>query len=232
MAEATRLTAGLSGPTWILAYGQTAGRGRRGRDWLALAGNFAATLVYRPQGSLAARAQRSFVAALALLDALVAATGRDDDFRLKWPNDVLINDRKIAGILLESAGDSLSVGIGVNLLDRPQTAALERRATPAQSLASATGIRLTPDAFLDLLAPAYAIREAQFTTYGFAPIRADWLARAARLGEQITARTGTDDITGIFETVDADGVLVLKTPEGQRKIPAADIFFPAPREAD
>lgn len=228
MAEAARLAPAFAAPTWILAHEQTAGRGRRGRDWVQPAGNFSATLIWSPTGTLEARAQRSFVAALALRDAFVAATGREAAFRLKWPNDVLLNGGKVAGILLESIGTNLAIGFGVNLLAAPMAKEVETRAPLPVSLAKETGAHLTPEAFLDLLAAAYAQREAEFTTRGFAHIRADWLRHAVRLGQEITARLPNREITGIFQTVDEQGALVLKAPDGLHHIPAADIFF-APR---
>lgn len=230
MAEAARRAPGSSGPEWILALEQTAGRGRRGRAWLAPTGNFSATLVMRPTEPPALVALRSFVAALALHDALSAATGRPELFALKWPNDVLLNGGKLAGILLESAGSGsavayLAIGIGVNLAAAPPREALEENAVFPVSLAGETGLILSPEAFLDLLAPAYAAREAVFATQGFAPIRAAWLARAAKLGETVTARTGRETHRGTFETVDEGGNLVLSTARGRLAIPAAEIFF-------
>jgi BirA family biotin operon repressor/biotin-[acetyl-CoA-carboxylase] ligase len=227
MDEAARQAPSLAGPTWILAHEQTGARGRRGRVWRQPPGNFAATLVYRPKGGIETRALRSFVAALALKDALVAATGRANLFTLKWPNDVLLNGAKVAGILLESRDEALSVGIGVNLAAPPAPDQLEAGALPAVSLVGETGVSVPPEEFLDLLAPAYAAREAALATYGFGPIRTAWLADAANLGRPITARTGTETITGTFDTVDETGMLVLKTPEATRRIAAADIFFPS-----
>ena len=229
-AEAARIAGDLSGPEWILALRQTAARGRRGRAWVNPVGNFAATLVMHPAESPDQVALRSFVASLALFDAFVAATGRPDGFTLKWPNDVLLNGGKLAGILLESAGagGSLShfaIGIGVNLIHAPEVEEVEPGAVRPVSLLSQTGVAVTPEDFLDLLAPAFARYEAQFTTYGFEPIRTAWLQRAARLGQVITARTSRDEITGTFETVDAAGNLVLSTPKGRHAIPAAEIFF-------
>jgi BirA family biotin operon repressor/biotin-[acetyl-CoA-carboxylase] ligase len=90
---------------------------------------------------------------------------------------------------------------------------------------SETGADVAPEAFLDLLAPAYARHEAQFVTYGFGPIREAWLARAARLGEVITARTSRQELTGRFETVDGEGNLVLSVRDACHTIPAAEIFF-------
>lgn len=225
MAEASRLRQTTITPTWILAQQQTEGRGRRGRQWLQPAGNFSATLLMCPDGPVEARAQRSFVAALALREALVAATGREAAFRLKWPNDVLLNGGKVAGILLESIGEHLAIGIGVNLIAAPRAEAVEPAATPPVSLRAETGIVLTPDDMLNLIAPAFARYEAQFTAYGFAPIRSQWLAQAARLGEVITARTAAATFTGTFQTVDDSGALVLKARDGIHHIPAADVYF-------
>lgn len=230
MAEAARRAPGLAAPTWICALEQTAARGRRGRAWAMPPGNFAASLVMRPEGTPAEAALRSFVAALALRDALAAVMGRPEALALKWPNDVLLNGGKVAGILLESAGaagriDALVIGIGVNLAAAPAAADLEPGAVPPVSVAGETGVSVTPEDFLTHLARAFAQWEARFTAHGFAPIRAEWLAHAARLGEAITARTPRESVTGTFADVDSDGQLVLETAQGPRRIAAADIFF-------
>ncbi len=229
-AEAARIAADLAGPEWILALRQTAARGRRGRAWVNPEGNFAASLVMRPGDTPDQMALRSFVASLALYDACVTVTGRSAGLALKWPNDVLLNGGKLAGILLESAGSAaglthFTIGIGVNLVAAPDVGEVEEGALRPVSLLSATGISVTPEEFLEALAPAYAHYEAQFTQFGFAPIRTAWLDRAARLGEVITARTSRDEFTGTFETVDANGNLVLSTPKQRYAIPAAEIFF-------
>jgi BirA family biotin operon repressor/biotin-[acetyl-CoA-carboxylase] ligase len=230
MAEGARIAPSLAGPEWVLALEQTAGHGRRGRAWASPKGNFFASLVLQPKEAPNQVALRSFVAALALRDAFVAATGRAEAFKLKWPNDVLLNGGKVAGILLESVGAGqgvthLIIGIGVNLVAAPGADQVEPGAVPPVSLLSETGIRVSPEAFLDLLAVAYARYEQQFTTYGFAPVRTAWLQEAARLGETITARTTAETMTGRFETIDDTGNLILTTAKGQRAIPAADIFF-------
>ncbi|WP_417723707.1 biotin--[acetyl-CoA-carboxylase] ligase [Salipiger sp.] len=229
-AEAARLAGSLAGPEWILALRQNAARGRRGRPWANPAGNFSGTLVLMPTEPPAVVALRSFVASLALFDAFVAVTGRAAGLSLKWPNDVLLNGGKVAGILLESLGQRagvahLAIGIGINLAEAPGAGEVEPGALRPVSLLSEVGVRVTPEEMLDALATAYAAHEARFVTYGFAPIREAWLARAARLGEVITARTGTAETTGTFETVDAAGNLVLKTPGGRQAIAAADVFF-------
>lgn len=227
MDEAARIRGEVSHPVWLLALEQSAARGRRGRIWRHPPGNFAATLIYRPGGRVEDRALRSYVAALALRDALVQATGRAEAFRLKWPNDVLLNGCKLAGILLESHGDTLAIGIGVNLSTAPDSAEIEAGAVPPVSLSGELGLAIAPEAFLDLLAPAFAAREAELVTYGFDPVRRAWLDNAARLGQIISARTARDEKTGTFETIDDQGMLVLKAAGATHRIPAADIFFPA-----
>lgn len=237
-AEATRIAPVLAGPTWIMARKQTAGRGRRGRIWMDPPGNFAATLVLPTTETPDQVALRSFVASLAFFDAVVAVTGHARGLTLKWPNDVLLNGGKLGGILLESLkvagqgsqqgshrGSHLAIGIGVNLIAAPAPENVEKRGVTPVSLLGETGTDVTQDDFLDQLAIAYSARESQFTTYGFAPIREVWLTRAARIGEQVTARTGTTEIAGIFETIDAAGMLVLSTAKGRRAIPAAEVFF-------
>ncbi|WP_120635890.1 biotin--[acetyl-CoA-carboxylase] ligase [Ruegeria sp. EL01] len=228
--EAARIAPTAQGPVWLMAHRQTAARGRRGRAWTNPKGNLAATLLMRPQGTPDQIALRSFVAALALFDACVAVTGRATGLSLKWPNDVLLNGGKLAGILLESMGQGrgvshLAVGIGVNLAEAPGVEMVEPRAVRPVSLLSETGALVSPEDFLTELAVAYARNETQFTTYGFEPIRVAWLSRAARLGEVITARTATSETVGTFETVDAGGNLVLNTAKGRVSIPAADVFF-------
>ncbi|CUI01941.1 biotin--[acetyl-CoA-carboxylase] ligase [Leisingera aquaemixtae] len=228
--EAARIAGELAGPEWILALRQTQGRGRRGRDWKDPKGNFAATLVMRPEGTPDQAALRSFVAALAVYDACVAVTGRSEGLSLKWPNDVLLKGGKLAGILLESAGNGqgvnhLFVGIGVNLVETPMQEWLEPGAVYPVSLLSETGVQVTPEEFLEAVAGAFARYEQQFATYGFEPIRTEWLARAAKLGEVITAKTASSETEGTFETVDASGNLVLNTAKGRVSIPAADIYF-------
>ncbi len=225
-AEAARLVGRMAGPEWICALRQTAGRGRRGRAWVMPEGNFAATLVMRVQEPPAQVALRSFVAALALRDAVVAVAQVPEALALKWPNDVLLNGGKLAGILLEGLPDGhLAIGIGVNLAAAPEAAALEPGAVAPVALWPETGVKVTPEMFLDALAVAYAAWEARFVTYGFAPVRTAWLEQAAKLGETITARTASRSLDGVFETVDEDGQLVLKTAKGRVTIAAADVFF-------
>jgi len=226
MAEAARRAPDITAPTWILADRQTAPRGRRGRAWTQVEGNFAATLILPPGPPPANMALRSFAAAVALDRTFVDLTGQMDAFALKWPNDVLLTGGKVAGILLESLPSGhLAIGVGVNLAEAPSQDEVEPGALQPVSLAEVTGQLITPRAFLEPLSAHMAALEAQLSTFGFQPIRTAWLARAARLGEVITARTAQSEVTGTFETVDDMGQLVLSTAKGRETIAAADVYF-------
>jgi BirA family biotin operon repressor/biotin-[acetyl-CoA-carboxylase] ligase len=225
--EAKRLAErGEAGPIWIQADMQTAGRGRRGRAWASPSGNLAATLFLRPGKAAGECAQLSFVAALAVSDAL-AVLSHSIDIRLKWPNDVLAEGKKIAGILLESASAGaekpswLAVGIGVNLERFPRDTEF-----PATSLA-ALGVKapLAED-FLCALAAAFAKWYEAWRGRGFAEIRDAWLVRAAGLGTRIRARLQNEEIFGVFEGIDDQGALILRTDMARaRVIAAGDVFF-------
>ncbi len=160
----------------------------------------------------------------------MALTRLPDVFALKWPNDVLLNGAKVAGILLESSGQRdgtshLAVGFGVNLIASPAPADLEPGALRAVSLLQETGLRVDPADLLGHLAPAFARWEAALRTSGFTPIRVEWLSHAARLGSPIRARTMRETHEGTFDTIDPAGNLVLTTASGRMVIPAADVFF-------
>lgn len=226
-AEGARIAPYLLRPTWVMAHRQTAPRGRRGRAWVNPAGNLAASLVMRPGGLPAWAALRSFLAANALYETLALYVPREA-LAVKWPNDVLLNERKVAGILLESAGNAkevnwLVIGFGVNLNETPKVP--EAQAFPPICVKEVSGTGIDTEEFLDTLACNYATEERILETLGFEPIRQDWLERAARLGDMITAQTAKKKITGIFDTVDEDGQLVLITGTGPVHIAAADVYF-------
>ena len=238
-AEATGYCGRTARPTWICALEQTDAKGRRGRVWHSPPGNFAASLVYTPRvaGPATARpnrrvtgshmALRGFVAALAIYDAVAHLCGSTRALALKWPNDVLLGGGKLAGVLLETGPHgSLIIGIGVNLVCAPAQGQLEDGALPPTSLLAQTGIRVTPCAFLDHLAPAFAAFEECLVRDGFAPIRELWLSRAAGLGQPVTARMMAQTHRGIFHGIDPEGHLILAAADGiHQTIAAGDVFF-------
>ena len=220
-AYAKRVASQTKQPIWISADEQTAGKGRRGRDWSTTRGNFAASLLMPSTAPPAVLALHSFVAALAVGDALDAVLPHGHKINYKWPNDVLLDGRKLVGILLENIGSHLIIGIGINTQTTPDRDKIHDAVVAATDLAG----QVDNTVMLAQLAAAFAQRVAQFSHYGFAHIRRDWLARAAKLGEQITGRTMHDSITGRFETLDEQGQLILQQGRHKYTIAAADVFF-------
>jgi BirA family biotin operon repressor/biotin-[acetyl-CoA-carboxylase] ligase len=221
----TLARAGAPAGTIVWADEQSAGRGRRGRVWLSPPGNLYLSLVLRPDGGPARAAQLGFVAALGLGDALAALAGPALQLRNKWPNDLLANGKKLAGILLESETsaadrvDFVIVGIGVNIAAAP--AEVEY---PATSLATEGVAGVTPAVLLAGFARHFEIWERRWGAAGFAAVRAAWLPRASGLGEPIRVRLERSTLLGRFLDLDADGALVLEEAQGSRRIAAGEVF--------
>lgn len=218
-----RARAGERGPLWITARTQSAGRGRRGRAWVSERGNLFATLLVTDPAPPERAAQLSFVAALAVHDAIAAlAPALHPRLALKWPNDVLCGGAKLAGILIEAEGTQpliVAVGIGINCRHHPV-----QTEHPATDLA-AEGVAVTAEALFEALSGTMARRLEQWQT-GFAAVRADWLARAAALGGEIAVRLGARELAGRFETLDEAGRLVLRLADGRHEAIAAGEVFP------
>jgi BirA family biotin operon repressor/biotin-[acetyl-CoA-carboxylase] ligase len=242
-AEAlARARAGEAGRFWVATANQSAGRGRRGRPWATPPGNLAATVLTIVKADTMLGATLGFVAGLALdeslrrvapglalataLDAVEAGHGQQDRLRLKWPNDVLLDGKKLAGILLEAeplAGGRLAVaaGIGVNVVSAP-----EGLPFPATALA-ALGIPVDAPGVFEALSDAWAGLERIWDGgRGFATIRDLWLDRAAGVGEAVAVKAGGEVRTGVFETIDRDGRLVIRADDGSRRlISAGEVHF-------
>jgi BirA family biotin operon repressor/biotin-[acetyl-CoA-carboxylase] ligase len=218
-----RARAGATGPLWITARTQTAGRGRRGRTWVSEPGNLYATLLLTDPAPPERATQLSFVAALAVHGAIAAcAPPLAARLAFKWPNDLLLDHAKLAGILIEAEGTRplmVAVGIGVNCRHHP--AATE---FPATDLAAA-GAGVAVEELFWALSVAMVDRLRQWEE-GFAGIRASWLAHAGGLGGELTARLGARELTGRFETLDETGRLLLRLPDGALEPIAAGEVFP------
>jgi BirA family biotin operon repressor/biotin-[acetyl-CoA-carboxylase] ligase len=224
-AEALNLARqGECGPLWIIARRQTAGRGRRGRAWISQPGNLYATLLLTGPGPVEHWPELSFVAALAIHDAIVELTPDCKPMlTIKWPNDLLFEGAKLAGILIESEGGdngAVAVGIGVNCANHPADTEY-----PATDL-TAAGAPASPETLFAALSVKMLGRLAQWNGgEGFSTVRADWLTRASGLGSDVIVRFADREIVGRFEALDAAGGLVLRLPDGStERIAAGDVF--------
>lgn len=203
--------------TIVWAHAQTAGRGRHGNLWSSIPGNLFMTMVLRPDKSAAEAAQLSFVAAVALAQTLEEFS---PGISLKWPNDALLDGRKVAGILLEAEADGarpvkfVLIGIGVNVKAAPEGAA---------SLASC-GVEAGK--VLERLVQKTASFYDLWLKEGFAPVRREWLRRSCHdVGNAVKVRLSDKVFSGIFRGIDASGALELDMPDGSfRQVTSGEVF--------
>jgi BirA family transcriptional regulator, biotin operon repressor / biotin---[acetyl-CoA-carboxylase] ligase len=216
--EAMRLAeTGAPEGTVVWAHEQTGGRGRRGRRWVSPLGNLYCSTILRPACAAPRAAELGFVAALAVADIVPA----ERDVRVKWPNDVLVDGGKIAGILPESAigqdgkAEHVVMGIGINVGFAPQ---LPDMRYPGAMLGG------TVEAALEKLTAALAQRLADWRRDGFEAVRAAWLAKAGPIGLDVDVKLGEELVHGRFAGIDRDGGLLLETSTGPRKIVAGEVL--------
>jgi len=225
--------AGDEGRRWFVTTEQTAGRGRRQRAWSTPRGNLASSILEVLDVNPAAAATLGFAAGLALQRALRAVSmealvrsASNADYVLKWPNDVLGNGQKLAGILLEAEARvdgrlAVVVGIGTNVVSAP-----EGTPYPATSL-QALGISASAEELFAALSDTWSEYVGIWDGgRGFAEIRRQWLEHAAGVGAHVSIQSGENPIAGIFETIDESGCMVIVTPTGERTtITAGDVYF-------
>lgn len=229
MEEARRaFDQGESGSLWIVARSQSAGRGRHGRNWGSPPGNLYASLLLVQPCEPALAPQLGFVAGLALHDAAARVTGLSAPrLALKWPNDLLIDRAKTAGLLLEGESRAgrfaVTVGMGINIASRPDDTPYPATFLKAEDPAASI------EALLAALSDAWVTRfNAWSLPGGFGPTRAAWLERAAFLGETITLRLAEGPLSGRFLGLDASGRLELDVAGARHLVDAGDLYFGPP----
>jgi BirA family biotin operon repressor/biotin-[acetyl-CoA-carboxylase] ligase len=212
----------------VVAREQTRGRGRYGRSWASPPGNLYASVLLRPDCDLAATAQLSLVAGLALGDACARLGPKGLTIQLKWPNDVLINGAKTAGLLLENAiwpdgrAAWVIIGSGVNIVSCPADTPY-----PATSLTAEGFVPLAPLALLEAYLRALDAWLDKWRDLGFAAVRDTWRARSFGLGDQIRLRLEREELSGRFIDLTESGALLLEQAGGRRReIAAGEVFYP------
>ncbi len=222
--------AGDAGRLWILADRQTAGRGRVGRNWSSPPGNHYATLLLIDPCERRHAPQLGFVAGVALARALVAVAGPGRGLAIKWPNDILCDGAKLAGILVEGGthpgsvrdrGFSAALGFGVNCASHPTDLSY-----PATHLGVIAGGAGTRDAMFAALSGTLAETLVQWDRgRNFAGIRRAWLDHALPPGVSLAVMRQGARHVGTFQTVDDDGRLILETGSGCLTVEAGDVFL-------
>lgn len=207
--------------TVVVARAQNAGRGRLGSPWSTYRGNLFLSLILRPSVDPLLAGQYSFLVAIALNRALSALVPDGHRVANKWPNDVFVDGKKIAGILLESvlSGQSMSaliIGIGVNI----------KAAPPDRTSLAQIGVDTDSEEFLEILLRHLDDVLAIFKGNGFNLLKDEWLDKAIRLNEAIQVRLPSRTLNGIFEGLEGDGALRLRLANGDVKvIHSGEVFF-------
>jgi BirA family transcriptional regulator, biotin operon repressor / biotin---[acetyl-CoA-carboxylase] ligase len=210
--------------TWIVAHAQASGRGRHGRQWQSPPGNLYASLLLVDVVDPRSAPQLGFVAGVALARALRHLMSDVSRIRVKWPNDILLDAAKLAGILVEgrmlsTGAYAVVVGFGVNCQSRPADLPY-----PAAALAETNAVRNKAEDVLALLSEEMAAG-LEVLEQGFDAIRAEWLSLAAGVGAPIKVRTATREFEGIFKSIDASGRLLLTEADGTHAIEAGDVLL-------
>lgn len=216
--------AGESGPLWVTSDEQTEGRGRRGRAWASPSGNLYASLLLTQIRWPSRLHELSFLAGVSLRRALAdVAPGSAERLCLKWPNDLLLDGAKCAGILCEGRSQTphatAVVGLGVNLRHHPA-----ETFHPATDFATA-GLIVDPnELFASLAARMQAQLELWTRRSDFLPLAQEWAEHSHKHGDTITVRAGETAETGIFLGIAADGALRLGTAKGEKRIMTGDVL--------
>ena len=231
-AEGKRIAFKNDEETWILAHRQIDGRGSRGRIWLTGDGNFTASFVTYPSGTIKQFTHRTFTTSLALFDCLVYAGVPPGRLTLKWPNDILLDNKKISGILLETIPDPLSkrvaliIGIGINLISYPELSKGQAKSHPPTCL-KAVLYDNTPSAFtmLTYLANSLQYWENKYKSYGFLYVKDAWLALTYSLGSKVEIHIRGKKKKGHFQGINNSGSFILKENNSISELSIGDVFF-------
>ena len=227
-SEAIRLAkANVKGDFIIWAQSQTAGRGKHSKQWCSEPGNFYASLLLNKDIPIEIQPQLSFVTALAVYNTIITIAKNANltlAVKLKWPNDILIDGQKVAGILLESiklsANGYLIIGVGINLSSHPSD--IDQPATNLRS----HGIDIHADQILNLFVSFFEKYFALWLCSGFIPIRQQWLRKADHLNKIITIDYDKNRISGKFQDIDFTGNIRVKLACGQiYSLSAGEVFF-------
>ena len=220
-----RAEAGAAEGLAIQALRQSAGMGRQGRGWDSPAGNLYISVLLRPAVALRDTPQWSFVAAVALADTIKTLLPEVAKLTLKWPNDLLLNGAKAAGILVETgvapshALDWICIGMGVNIATKPS---LPDRATAclAEFLPDPPAPEVLAARLLQHLAHWHDLRLAQ----GFAPIRDAWLRHAPAMGAPVSVKRDGALMEGNFAGLSPEGGLLLAKGREVQLILAGEVI--------
>lgn len=213
-----KIQEGLEEETVVWAHRQEAGKGRLGNQWESPEGNLYMSFVINPNIEKQHIGQLSFAASLAVSNIMDDIIREKHEVKVKWPNDVILNNKKVSGILVETDSDSgwVVVGIGVNIATAPDGAI---------SLYDVE-VDISVKDFMERLIIEFGFLVKQIEVEGFETVQKGWTYRAYKLGEEITARLPNETLTGIFQGIDEQGILQLELSDGTlKKISSGEVFI-------
>ncbi len=211
-SEALRIARTSSNENYVLlAKNQTQSRGRTTKTWHSSLGNLHATILLHHHIDIKYIPQLSFVTAIATHRTITSlSSNKVNNIILKWPNDVLINNKKAAGILIESIKDYLIIGVGINIIVNPINLDQETTNLVAENI-----VAPGPEKLLEVLITNFEKYLYIWKNQGFSKIKQYWLKKTYKLGQNITINDGNTRITGIFKGLEEDGAIRLQLPSGQ-----------------
>lgn len=202
---------------------QSAGRGRQGNIWVSELGNLYMSILIRPECHANKAGQLSFITSLAILNAIKKVVKAETKVNVKWPNDVLVNNKKVAGLLLESDIDFkgyvhyMAIGIGINILSNPEDAICLSEVKNEKPLA------IHP--FRDLVLLEFKELYSDWRNNGFSKIKSSWLKHVINLNNEIHVRLANEEKTGVFRGINSHGALLLEVEGQQIEISSGEVFF-------
>ena len=204
---------------------QTSGKGRNHREWVSNLGNLYISVLFRPNCNLFRAAQLSFIPVIAAHNTLEHLLGVLTELKYKWPNDLLLKKKKIAGTLLEAGYDQKSwanwvvLGFGLNLKHFP-TSTIYPATSIKDELDNELEIKEVVEIYIQNLAQLYSVWQDK----GFEPLRKKWLARGHMIDDVLQINFGREKISGFFRTIDEKGSLIIKTNDGSRRLSAGEVY--------
>jgi BirA family biotin operon repressor/biotin-[acetyl-CoA-carboxylase] ligase len=205
---------------------QTSGKGRNKRRWVSDIGNMYISVLFRPKCSLPDAAQLGFLPVIAASKTLDYILGQSPDISYKWPNDLLLNKKKIGGTLLEAGFNQKNntvwvvVGFGLNLQHFPFTTF-----SPATSIKNEIGVELKIEEVVALYLQNLSELYSNWQEMGFQPVRNEWLNRGHVINESLRVKLGAENLLGFFRDLDETGALVIETGNGPRRVSAGDVYL-------
>lgn len=208
----------------VVASEQTNGRGKDDRIWKSVkSNNIYASLLLETKNNKINYSNYTFLTSLVITKTIIKLTNNKIKINCKWPNDVLINNKKFCGILLERdiQNNTLVIGFGVNIDYHPNIA--DKVAFEATDLLT-EGFTIDRKQFIENFVDIFDILDKEFQVVGFDRIKKEWLSFAYNFKKTITVKIKNKEFEGIFEELDKDGTLILNTKNGQMRILSADVF--------